>query len=558
MTDRLKEFLFSKYILVNDTGENKAECFPTVFALAHRFGIRITQGMELAVPEMIRFAAEQMGQSVPEPFYRGFPESVKKLTPQERLYDQLMSYALTYGLNDFSETRHSLFEEPFERIAFQEKTGQTGFRILREEAAAEKLNRSAESLLSGSRPMSDSQFNMVCDMIREYGFRVTSCGSKDTASRLLLRFQDPSYAEFLRLPDVIHFAEILNHEENGQENIRKMNLSNRQRKLITCVLDRVLAEKATDKDICECYEKRALWTGLLHHIHYVPKSDSNRQFVDEIRNAKGNRSAPAAFENEMSAGNPVRAARTLKNLKGSGAVIRNLNYILSRCRTREEVNSVLDTLGTVSPILSIQMLLQYRGYTTGQRVFRFVRFSRVAKHTETAAEQERRRSVISPEICSLVTDYLRENLRKTLSANRIGKVYLDEGMTKIALPLQEASSSSGIGVLPKGTRLPMPAGDKLRCFTYWERADDIDLSCFGILENGASIEFSWRTAWDTTGTDAIAFSGDITSGFNGGSEYFDIDPEVFRAQFRRCGILFLQIMFIQTWISLIVSARPAT
>ena len=84
MNSVLIHFLFDKHILVNETGENMTECFPTVFALARRFGIRIEKGMELAVPEMIRTAAECLGENVPEPFYRGFPESVRKMTGELR------------------------------------------------------------------------------------------------------------------------------------------------------------------------------------------------------------------------------------------------------------------------------------------------------------------------------------------------------------------------------------------------------------------------------------------------------------------------------------------
>ena len=177
------------------------------------------------------------------------------------------------------------------------------------------------------------------------------------------------------------------------------------------------------------------------------------------------------------------------------------------------------------------MLLQYRSYTADRRVFKFTRFSKLTKHAETEEEQKRHRSAVPPEVRRQVVEYLQKNLKERLSENKAGKVYLDEAMKKIALPLQEAASSAGLGVLPKGTRLPVPEGGKLRCFTYWEKVNDIDLSCFGITGSGEGIEFSWRTAWKHTGRDAIVYSGDQTSGYHGGSEYFDIDPEAFREEY---------------------------
>ena len=71
---------------------------------------------------------------------------------------------------------------------------------------------------------------------------------------------------------------------------------------------------------------------------------------------------------------------------------------------------------------------------------------------------------------------------------------------------------------------------KLRAFTYWEKVDDIDLSCFGLTDDGRRIEFSWRTMAGNQ-SDAITYSGDETSGYKGGSEYFDIKLEEFKKMY---------------------------
>ena len=528
----LIRFLFEKHILVNSTGPSPEECFPAAFALANRFGIRIEKGMELATRSMIPVAANCLGEYVTEPFYRGFPETVRQLTPEQRLFDQLLNYALTYGLNDFSEARHSLFEEPFERIAFREEVEQKSFVILTKEEALKELGVFVNAMLASTRPLSRDQFTIVTESIQFYGVPVETCASRDTAVRLLLQFRDVSYARFLRLPDVIRLVEIMNFDKTGEENIRKLNLPNRQRKFIAGVLDVILGRDVPQKDIRDCFEKRALWCGLLHHIHYAPESETGRAFVHDIRNAKANPSALAAFEKEMAAGNPAGAAETLRKLKGSGAVARNLNYLLSRCRTEEEVNRVMASLGTVSAVMSWQMLLQYRAYTDDGRVFRFVRFNRMQKHAETEEEQARRKSAVPENVRLLADICLRENLRKVLGQKKLGKIYMDKSMLRVALPLQDAASSSGYGVLPRGSRLPVPEGDKLRFFTYWEKMDDIDLSCFALDGAGNTlVEFSWRTGWDTSGSEAVTFSGDETSGYYGGSEYFDVDLEAFREEY---------------------------
>ena len=103
-------------------------------------------------------------------------------------------------------------------------------------------------------------------------------------------------------------------------------------------------------------------------------------------------------------------------------------------------------------------------------------------------------------------------------------------MKNYTLPLAENTSQGGLGVLSKGSRIPMDEGKKLRAFTYWEQVNDIDLSVFALTEDGNRREFSWRTM-SRHQSGAITYSGDETSGYLGGSEYFDINLPKFKAQY---------------------------
>ena len=91
-----KEYLFNKHILVNDmeVPSNKNQ-FETLFALANLFNIRIVQGEKLVDESMIKFASKQLGENVPAPFYKGFPESVRALSPDQLLFDQMVHYIVT-------------------------------------------------------------------------------------------------------------------------------------------------------------------------------------------------------------------------------------------------------------------------------------------------------------------------------------------------------------------------------------------------------------------------------------------------------------------------------
>jgi len=166
-------------------------------------------------------------------------------------------------------------------------------------------------------------------------------------------------------------------------------------------------------------------------------------------------------------------------------------------------------------------------YPMAERHFSFTKFGLLKTHWETDEEQYKRKSHVPQSLKPMVRRVLWEKLEASCRCGRLdGRVYIDPQMEKTALPLQEATASGGVGVLPKGTRMPIPEGKKIRAFTYWEKVDDIDLSMIGLTEQGQSREFSWRTMWGEQSL-GITFSGDQVSGYEGGSEYYDIVPEAF-------------------------------
>jgi hypothetical protein len=526
-----KEYLFQKHMFVCErAGTGLAEneephVFETLFSLANLFGITITEGKELAQKEMIEFASGMLGKNVPAPFYQGFPESVRNLSADQLLFDQLVHYTVTYGFGHFSEPGHSLFEETFERMAFQENVEVKEFTIIEEAAAVKLLAEYVGNLLASSRPLSDMQFAMVCDYIQTYRYKVQQCASKNTLVRLMVALRDLRFARFLYLSDVIKVLDEINFVGYGKEELKKLNLRNQDRKFLTSVIDELFA--ISHVDVITCYEKKDVWCGLLHHLHYQPKCEKAREFLADMR-TKGNKSVYASFERLMNSGNIRGAVSTLKEGKGSGALLRNLDYIISRIEEPEDLTFVLHNLETKNNLMLLQLFLHYAGERKGEehgRAFRFVRHNTMRVHAELPKEVKRRKSMISRGQSAIVSRFVEENLRRNLRG-KLGKVYVDEAMKKIALPLQEATAQGGIGVLAKGSRLPIPDGKKLRAFTYWEKVDDIDLSVIGMDEEGLQTEFSWRTmAMNQSG--AITYSGDETSGYNGGSEYFDIDLEKF-------------------------------
>ena len=530
MRNSFHDFLFSKGYLV---GEGETEHAPEALtALAKLFNVHITSNPGWASIDMVKVASRNLGEHVPPPFYQGFPESVKQLPIGALVLDRLIHYTRTYGLGDFSTPGHSLFEEEVVRKCLNEQVEVRELSIISMPEAIKLLHNTVTSLLASSRPLSDAQYELVQNYIKDYDYHVTECNCKDTAVRLLLDSRDTSYARLLKLSDVIRLVETLQFKKYDSKDIKKLNLRNQDRKFLTCVLDYIFEQGVCD--LRTCCEKRKLWKGLLHHLHYKAKNETAAQFLDAIRNDEP-RSVYSEFERAVGEGRIKDAVDVLRDEKGTGAVLRNLDYLLSRCESDDAVDYVLDVIDGKNKILLIQLLLHY--YTANpdaRRVFRFQKFGLMHLHEETAKEARARRTALDAQAVSRINMHLWSALEGACKGT-LGKVYVDEGMKRIALPLQEGTSMGGVGTLPRGSRLPIPDGDKIRAFTYWELVDDIDLSAFGVSEDGEQIEFSWRNLFDEDddpmNEEAIVFSGDETSGYNGGSEFFDINLGAFKEEY---------------------------
>ena len=523
----LKEFLFSKSILIG-SGNDKNQ-FAVMFALAKKFDILITEGAELLNEDIIPFVADMLGEDVPKPFYRGFPRSVRELTPEKRLFDQLLNYYMTYSMGDFSKARHSVFESDFKRLAFSEKTEPKHFSVVSEEEALRLLFGYADDMLKSTRPLSSAQYYTLIALIKDHGYSVEYCACKDTAISLMIDTGDLFYCRFLKLADVIRLLETVLLRGYEEKNLRKLNLRNQDRKLICGVLDAMfLLNDCSSEDIRDCFEKKAVWCGLLHHLHYKPKTETAEEFVRLIR---GNRniSVSSSFEKALAESDIPGAVDILLKGKGQGALLRNLNYILSRAKTEEDIETVIGSIDSKNAIILIQLLLQYSFYAYDTaRTFKFAKFRMLNIHTETEDECERRRSRLSPELVETLCAKIRACLASALK-DRLGRVYISPEMYSIAVPIQESVSNGGYGALPRGSRLKLEDGKKVRAFTYWEKVDDIDLSILGLDDKGEQYEFSWRNA-SLLEDIGIEWSNDTTSGYHGGSEYFDIILEQFKKE----------------------------
>lgn len=525
MKEIYKDYLFEKHILVSEGATKENNVFEILFALAHFFGVKITENEKLVRFEMIDELSKRFGETIPEPFYKGFPQSVRALSAEELVFDQLLHYFATYGIGDFEEPGHSVFEKDFERTAFRENTETQEFMIQTEEEAEDTIRTIVNKLLSGSRSLSERQYALSLAFILDHDGDIPDIASKNTLVRILIDTKKISLVDRLNLSDIMKVVDELNYRKYKNDNPKKLNLKNQDRKFLTVVLDRMFMDGRCD--IRTCYEKKQLWNGFLHHIHYQPKNEAAEVFVHAMRE-KGNESVYSEFEKLMRENRRQEAAELLWEKKGTSALLRNIDYIISRMDKEEEQVFLSKFPEDCSTLILLQLLLRYEAKQKEEgRVFKFTRHNLLKVHAETSKERIRCRSKLTQEQTREVGALIRSKLTEKLK-NRLGKVYIVSSMKNYALPISENLSQSGFGVLSKGSRFPIVEGKKLRAFTYWEKVNDIDLSVFALTEDGVRKEFSWRTM-EGCQSGAITYSGDETSGYYGGSEYFDINIPKFKA-----------------------------
>ncbi len=532
MKNIFKSYLFTKHILVaeeNDSYDNSVEA---VISMGHYLGIHITQNPDLCSLDMLKFAQEEMGENIPMPFYKGFPESVKSLSNDELIMDQLIHYLRTYGFSDFSAPGHSIFEEQFNRIAFAEKTEIKEFAILKEEEALKKLYEIENDMLSTTRPLNSYDYSILLETIKTYGFKPEKCASKNTAVKLLVDLNDVYFARFLDITDTIKVLDYILDNFYPFSEKNKYSLRNKHRAILSQTIDHFF--KQGNVNDFGCYEKRKRWNGLLHHIHYVPVNEEAEKFVSSIKTGH-TKSALSFFEEKMNNNDPVSAAKYLSKGKGTGGLLRNINYIISRCSTTEEVKEVIEQIKNPSPLMLAQLYIQYNEYDTEakRRTFKFLHNGTLNIHKESENEQTHRKSLLDNDTVEMLKEVILDKFLKELEGKNSKITYIDPDMANIAMPLQDSTSSGGFGAMPRGSKLMIPSDKKIRAFVYWEKVYDIDLSVISIDEDMKRKEFSWRTmSWASNKErSAITYSGDETSGFNGGSEYFDINMNLFREAF---------------------------
>lgn len=209
-----------------------------------------------------------------------------------------------------------------------------------------------------------------------------------------------------------------------------------------------------------------------HHIlPFLSVKWSTADFLEGIY-GKETVSVYLAFEEMVKKGDISGAAKYLAEKKGSVAVLQNLDVLLHGCKTEGDVEAVFEYVQTQNIPLLIQLLIQYSEEREtnlcakpGDMTIATLFYDLQDGYLKASAAN-RKYDVPKPVINKICRE-LREHLA-AVCQNKLGKVYVDKAMKKVAAPLPEYTSLGNLNELPRGTRIPIGPGERIRVFTCWD------------------------------------------------------------------------------------------
>ena len=354
--------------------------------------------------------------------------------------------------------------------------------------------------------------------------------------------------KLLKTPtDVLRFSQIIVDGDASLRNVKRFGPYSRPvRRFMLSVLDRC-RELAP-----EMLVHKAMWLRFGEAVH--PGEEANRKLFpkaaeafDQLRSGARIYSYDAEVEAAISAKNFPQLVTLLS--KKPGVFARRLDHVLRLAETKEQQTQVLSAWHKAAPQVSTRVLLQilqfFKNRDMGIRVFR------PAAATNAVFVQE---ETIPPldDVVRCQAAFICENALKQQFAGRdyMGLVYIDPAFKKIAMPLQQRSTSAGFHVLPKYSRIPLSADAKtIRAFLYWENAvngsefgerTDLDLSM--AFFDGDFAGKGVCSYYEMVNGDFACHSGDIVTApiGTGASEFVDIDLEKAKAAGIRYAICSVQ------------------
>lgn len=501
-----RELLLRRYAILEDGKPSDSYRYYAAY-LFSQFGAVVDKPEKLS-DETFKAFCRFFCVCVP-PSWLANPQDLKFYSSDEVIAEQILSYFLAYGEDD---SHIKLFDKELPEYVPGTDIKIREYKVVDDTLADEILDRSMDAYQAYSRPWSQDEEDEIYSMIGLGHMFHGAPKCKDNVCSLILSgIHD--YDSALSLKDLIKLSTAM-----VGPNRKELRFDLQQKNTLMKVW---LAIDHYDSNLSKKQSK---------YVRAILKNIGVGDWDDEqLRKDAVDRKIVRILKR---GGDPVEAAEICA--KSGSKLQRHLVWILSRCKTEEQRDAVLEKVRSSNPIALIQ-LLSKKSWGKAPRQFSFKGQDKLTHiHCETEDEAAKRKSILSEEASKELEAALHAKaLAGFASFKRIGKAYMTLAFDKIALPINTSSSGKGIDCVPSGSRLPI-GKDKIRTFVWWKDACDIDSTLTLVKQTGDILKttyvnfsnFAWELERDLRG--AVWFSGDVTS--RNGSEYFDLDLNELKAR----------------------------
>lgn len=507
MQNRFTNFLLSRHYVPSTGIENPNKVnvgYLSAYLLVN-FGIQVDKP-EYLTAEHVKQIADFMHLRVPDSFYKN-PQDTKYFTSHELLVEQIVSYWAGYGTNI---GRIELFAKDLPEYAVGDELKLRTFYIINKEEIDKVATDAVTSFCAYTRPFSTDELNEFM-MLRELGYyHDTELACKDNIFTLL-EF-DVSFARFLDKKDIVKLSVQYFGEQKSFDELKSSKSSYRDKQFEKSLA--TIASYIPYVKNCPLSKKQAKYFNKICKLCGIAhKKETNKFSPDKKAMAL------------LKAGDVIGAAEVYA--KSGSMLERRIKMLLSRANPVEAVK-ILEMLPAKNPLVLYQTINNIVADNGEARIFTFFANNRVKKHVETEYETTWRKSKLNESTRKLLHDVSIEKIYEYYrSKESVGKVYIADNFSKIALPVNTSASGKGLDVLPTGSRIPCTTSN-VRTFVHWKDAFDIDSSLILVHDSGRVDVEGWFSYSRKSFGNDVLFSGDITG--RNGAEYFDIKLDALKAK----------------------------
>jgi hypothetical protein len=214
-----------------------------------------------------------------------------------------------------------------------------------------------------------------------------------------------------------------------------------------------------------------------------------------------------------------------------GELFRRLDHLLRATQAAgvSDHTAILQTVETAAPQVSTRLLLALRAHLQARTTERSIRLFTPKGSLSMGDLQADERAPLEGELVAMLIEIIESTLlARAAEQPRIPRLLIDRDSAGIPMPFGARADSSQLYATPRGTRMPLPEGDRIRLFLHWTeptgRRVDLDLSV-------PFYDANWQQIGQCDYTHlnfqhgAAVHSGDLTSAPapHGATEYVDLD-----------------------------------